>query len=97
MFLQFFEVWQSDTALSCESLVRLKLYSVPIGGELLREECEVQWHLVTLPRCPKDSVGFGSLFLEVRSTPGYTPESVTYAARNAKEMSSHTHTPNWGT
>lgn len=28
-----------------------------------------------------DSIGFGSLFLEVRSTPGYTPESVTYVLK----------------
>lgn len=28
-----------------------------------------------------DSIGFGRLFLEVRSTPGYTPESVTYVLK----------------
>eukprot|EP00435_Cladocopium_sp_Y103_P017709 s2229_g4.t1 len=41
----------------------------------------------TLPRCPKDSFGFGSLFLEVRSTPGYTTNSVTYIFK--------THTCRW--
>lgn len=37
----------------------------------------------------KDSFSFGSLFLEVRGTPGYTRSSVTYASWQIWDQQGH--------